>query len=75
MKGHGLDVTREVSVGKLIAGTLVDKVARGCLQMYGGTGYMSETYVSRFYRDCPIIRIGGGANEVMREVIGKMEGF
>ncbi len=75
MKEHGLDVTREVSMGKLISGQLVDKVARGCLQMFGGTGFMSETYVSRFYRDAALIGIGGGANEIMREIIGKLERF
>lgn len=75
MKEKGLDVTREVSMGKLIAGPLLRKVSDGCLQMFGGMGFMNETYVSRYYRDIRILSIGGGADEVMSEVIAKIEGF
>lgn len=75
MKMQGLDVTREVSMGKLFAAQLVTKVADGCLQMFGGLGYMNEMLISRYYRDARIISIGGGADEVMREVIAKLEGY
>lgn len=75
MKQAGLDVTREVTMAKLYAGPLVRKIADGCLQMFGGMGYMSETLVSRFYRDARLFSIGGGADEVMREVLSKLEGF
>jgi len=75
MKEAGLDVTREVSMGKLISGRMVRRVADGCLQMFGGMGYMNETYVSRYYRDTRILSIGGGADEIMSEIIGRLEGF
>jgi citronellyl-CoA dehydrogenase len=73
MKEAGLDVTREVSMAKLCASQLVKKVADGCLQMYGGLGFMSEMLISRSYRDARLIAIGGGADEIMREIIAKME--
>jgi citronellyl-CoA dehydrogenase len=73
MKEAGLDVTREVSMAKLYASQLVKKVADGCLQMYGGLGFMSEMLISRSYRDARLIAIGGGADEIMREIIAKME--
>ncbi|MDY6850553.1 MAG: acyl-CoA dehydrogenase family protein [Thermodesulfobacteriota bacterium] len=75
MKEEGLDVTREVSMAKLLAGPLVRKVADGCLQMFGGMGFMNETYVSQYYRDVRILSIGGGADEVMSDVLAKIEGF
>ena len=75
MKMAGLDVTREVSMGKLYAGQLVVKVADGCLQMFGGLGYMNEMLISRYYRDARLIPIGGGADEVMRDIIAKIEGY
>ena len=75
MKEAGLDVTREVSMAKLVAGPLVSKIADGCLQMHGGMGYMTETYVSRFFRDTRLLSIGGGADEVMREILSRLEGF
>jgi len=73
MKEAGLEVTREVSMAKLYASQLVKKVADGCLQMYGGLGFMSEMLISRSYRDARLIAIGGGADEIMREIIAKME--
>ena len=73
MKEASLDVTREVSMAKLYAAQVVKKVADGCLQMYGGLGFMSEMLISRSYRDARLISIGGGADEVMREIIAKME--
>ncbi len=75
MKMEGLDVTREVSMGKLFAAQLVQKVSDGCLQMYGGLGYMNEMLISRYYRDARLFSIGGGADEVMREIIAKVEGY
>jgi citronellyl-CoA dehydrogenase len=73
MKQAGLDVTREVSMGKLYAARVIQKVADGCLQMYGGLGFMEEMRISRCYRDAQLISIGGGADEIMREIIAKME--
>jgi citronellyl-CoA dehydrogenase len=71
----GLDATREISMSKLIAGELLNKVADGCLQMHGGMGYMKESIISRYYRDARGLSIGGGADEVMLGVIAKMENF
>jgi citronellyl-CoA dehydrogenase len=73
MKEKGLDVTREVSMGKLYAARVIQKVSDGCLQMYGGLGFMNEMLISRCYRDARLISIGGGADEIMREIIAKME--
>lgn len=75
MKAAGQDVSREISMGKLFGGNLLSKVADGCLQMYGGLGFMNEMRVSRAYRDARLLSIGGGASEVMSDVIAKMEGF
>jgi citronellyl-CoA dehydrogenase len=75
MKEAGLDVTREVSMGKLFAARTVKKVADGCLQMYGGLGYMAEMLISRNFRDARLISIGAGADEIMNEIIAKMEGY
>ena len=75
MKEAGLDVTREVSMGKLKAGQLLRQVSDGCVQMFGGIGYMTEMLIARYFRDSRIIAIGGGADEVMCEVIARMEGL
>lgn len=75
MKMQKRDVTREISMGKLLVGQLSNKVPNGCLQMFGGSGYMNEMRVSRAFRDMRLNSIGGGANEVMCDIIAKMEGL
>jgi citronellyl-CoA dehydrogenase len=75
MKQEGMDATREISMGKLWASQVLMKVADGCLQMYGGLGYMSEMLISRYYRDARGLAIGGGADEVMRDIIVKIQGY
>jgi len=75
MKEAGLDVTREVSMGKLRAGQLLRQVSDGCVQMFGGIGYMNEMLIARYFRDARIVSIAGGADEVMCDVIAKLEGF
>lgn len=75
MKMEKRDVTREVSMAKLLAGQLLSSVTDGCLQMYGGMGLMEETRISRAFRDTRLMAIGGGANEIMCEIITKTMGF
>lgn len=71
----GRDVVMLCSMAKLIAGRLSREVADGCLQYYGGMGFMNETPISRFYRDCRVLSIGGGADEIMLEIITKRMGM
>ncbi len=70
----GKDATRLASMAKLKGGKLVREVADWCVQFHGGTGYMWETRVNRFYRDARLMGIGGGADEVMMAIIAKFEG-
>jgi citronellyl-CoA dehydrogenase len=72
MKMEGLDVTKEVSMGKLFAAKVVGEVINGCVQMHGGMGYMNEMLIARFYRDHRAFAIGGGADEIMREIISRI---
>jgi citronellyl-CoA dehydrogenase len=58
-------------MAKLKAGRLVREVTDACLQYWGGMGFMSENLVTRFYRDLRLISIGGGADEIMLEVLSK----
>ena len=43
--------------------------------MHGGMGFMNEAIISRYYRDARGLSIGGGTDEVMRDVIAKIEGY
>ncbi len=75
MKMAGQDVTKEISMGKLIGADLLNEVTAGCLQMYGGMGFMNEMLISRRFRDAKLLSIGAGASEVMCEIIAKTSGF
>lgn len=67
----GEDPTKLVSMAKLFAGDLAQKVIYDCQQMHGGYGYVEEYDVTRTYRDIRLLTIGGGTSEVMKEIIWK----
>jgi citronellyl-CoA dehydrogenase len=66
---------REISMAKLFTGEVAWKVADSAMQIFGGFGYSMESSVQRAWRDTRLIRIGGGTDEIMREVIGRIEGL
>lgn len=72
---QGEDVTRLASMAKLKAGRLAREVTDGCLQYYGGMGFMNETLITRLYRDLRLTSIGGGADEVMLQILCKYMGI
>ncbi|WP_322920520.1 acyl-CoA dehydrogenase family protein [Nocardioides renjunii] len=58
--------------------TAVDCAAFVCdraVQLFGGTGYMHGTEVERHFRDARILPIGGGADEVLRDLTAKLMGY
>ncbi len=71
----GEDATRFATIGKLTAGRLVRKVADTCLQFHGGIGYMEEHWTARYFRDTRLLSIGGGADEVMLQVLARSSGL
>jgi citronellyl-CoA dehydrogenase len=71
----GQDMTREASMAKLKLGRLGRQVADTCLQFHGGMGYVEEYPIARYFRDVRLVSIGGGADEVMLEIIAKHEGI
>jgi citronellyl-CoA dehydrogenase len=70
----GEDMTLLASMAKLKAARLQREVNDSCLQYWGGMGFMDETPVSRRYRDGRLASIGGGADEVMLQIISKHMG-
>ena len=66
---------RETSMAKLHAARTVVWVADQCIQIHGGAGYMREFGIERVWRDMRLNRIGGGADEIMLDVIGRSYGL
>ncbi len=71
----GEDVTRMATIAKLKAGRLHRDVADWCLQFHGGIGYIEETWTTRFLRDGRLVAIGAGADEVMLQVLARLDGY
>ena len=62
------------SMAKLKAGRMMRLVTDGCLQYWGGAGYLWESPTARAFRDSRLASIGGGADEVMLQIISKANG-
>ncbi len=71
----GEDVTQLASMAKLKGARTAREVADWCVQFWGGMGYIAETRVNRFWRDSRLGSIGGGADEVMMDIIAKTMGI
>jgi len=63
--------TAEASAAKLWHTDMQGRVVDAALQLHGGAGYMNEYMIARLWRDSRVTRIYGGANEIMREVVGR----
>ena len=69
MDGHleGLDA----AIAKLTVSDLHGRAVDECLQLHGGSGYMWDMPIARFYADARVARIAGGSMETMKTIIGK----
>jgi acyl-CoA dehydrogenase len=61
----------EVSMAKLFATEVANRVAYHAVQLHGGYGYMREYPVEGFFRDVRLWTIASGSSEVMREIIAR----
>ena len=72
---NGHDAVREVTIAKLKTQRDAFEVADAAVQVHGGAGYMREYEVERAARDTRLGPIGGGTDEVMKEILGKQLGL
>jgi alkylation response protein AidB-like acyl-CoA dehydrogenase len=71
----GQDCIRDVSMAKLVTQRSLLEVADQALQIHGGYGYMREYGIERAVRDARLGPIGGGTDEIMKEILGKTMGL
>jgi acyl-CoA dehydrogenase len=71
----GQDAIREVTMAKLKTQRDAFDVADDAVQIHGGAGYMREYDVERAARDARLGPIGGGTDEIMKEILGKLLGL
>lgn len=68
---EGADCRREAAMAKLVTQRAACTALDSMLQLHGGAGYMSEYGIERAYRDSRLGPIGGGSDQIMREIIAK----
>jgi acyl-CoA dehydrogenase len=68
----GEEPLREVTMAKLLTQRACFELMDACLQIHGGAGYMREVWVERAARDARLGPIGGGTDEIMREILGRI---
>jgi alkylation response protein AidB-like acyl-CoA dehydrogenase len=61
----------EAGMAKLFCSEMAAKVCLDAIRVHGGHGYSTEFDVERYYRDAPLMIVGEGTNEVLRNVIVK----
>jgi acyl-CoA dehydrogenase len=72
---EGEDAVQQVTMAKLVTQRACFEVMDTCLQIHGGAGYMKEYEIERMARDARLGPIGGGTDEIMREILGKTLGL
>jgi acyl-CoA dehydrogenase len=68
----GQNKVKEISMAKIFATNICDRVCHAAVQIHGGYGCMREYLVERLYRDSRILSIGGGTSEIMKEIVSKL---
>jgi alkylation response protein AidB-like acyl-CoA dehydrogenase len=61
----------EAGMAKLFATETAAEVSFDAMRILGGNGYSKDFPVERFYRDAPLVVIGGGTNELQRLIIAR----
>ena len=74
LRDAGEPFLKEASMAKLKASRLATWAASEAVQIHGGTGYMLDSAVARFYCDSKVLEIGEGTNEIQHLVIARALG-
>jgi butyryl-CoA dehydrogenase len=71
LKDTGKPFQQAAAIAKLYATESAVTATREATQVFGGSGFIDDTLVSRQYRDAKALEIGEGTSEVQRLVISR----
>jgi acyl-CoA dehydrogenase len=72
---RGDNVIADLAMLKIQATTTLEHCARESLQVLGGRAYTGGNRVERIYREARIFVIGGGSEEILRDLSGRQLGL
>ena len=75
MIDQGCRATVEASVAKYFASEAARDVTRDAVQVFGGSGFLMDSPVQRYYRDAPVLTIGAGTSQIQRQIIAAQLGL
>ncbi len=65
----------EICKGKFLATKTLEFCASEAMQIFGGEGYLRGNLVERVYREVKVLAIGGGSEEIMRDLAVRQMGL
>jgi alkylation response protein AidB-like acyl-CoA dehydrogenase len=68
---HGLPCSMDASMAKVAGSEIGTRAANRGMQTLGGTSYLVDAGMERYWRESKLYEIGGGANEIQRGIILK----
>lgn len=71
LKDHGRPITQAAAMAKLYATEVAVSGTRLATQVFGGSSFIEDNPMARFYRDAKILEIGEGTSEIQRLVVAR----
>ena len=65
----------EIAKAKVFATKSLEFTASEAMQIMGGAGYLRGNPVERIYREVKVMAIGGGSEEIMRDLAARQMGL
>jgi acyl-CoA dehydrogenase len=73
--GEGSSLIAQTAMAKNFAARTMQFCADTAVQILGGSGYMRGVRVERIYREVKVMMIGGGAEEILKDLAARQLGF
>lgn len=73
--GEGGSLIAQTAMAKNYAARTMQFCADAAVQILGGSGYMRGVRVERIYREVKVMMIGGGAEEISKDLAARQLGF
>jgi acyl-CoA dehydrogenase len=70
-KDAGENISTEAACCKYFASEMVGRVADRAVQIHGGSGYIADFGIERFYRDVRLFRLYEGTSQIQQIVIAR----
>ncbi|MCP4316943.1 MAG: acyl-CoA dehydrogenase [Hyphomicrobiales bacterium] len=68
MANEGPTPVAEISKAKFLSTKMLEFCASEAMQIFGGAGYLRGNPVERVYREVKVMAIGGGSEEIMKDL-------